>query len=210
MFPGNRRTKICKFFANFSPYFSPASCRKFARTSLWAITGLTLLALVRNEPAVLRADFVLAKDPRAALQDPSRSYFTTNRKQAGYCFESTVSENERVLWVFRTMFSLAIPPACYRSLSGPSGTKCPRECPRKWGVSGPWAPECPKSVPRVSPECRDTFLTLWGHFLDTPEPGAQRASGTPRRTLLGHAPFSGTLSGTLRGHFGPEGPERLL
>ena len=27
---------------------------------------------------------------------------------------------------------------------------------------------------------------------------------------LGHPPFSGTLSGTFRGHFGPEGPERLL
>ena len=60
------------------------------------------------------------------------------------------------------------PPACYRSLSG---------C--LWGPSGPRAPECPKSVPRVSPECQkgvpDIPGTLSGHFLDTPEPRAQRA-----------------------------------
>ena len=35
---------------------------------------------------------------------------------------------------------VATPPACYRSLSGPSGPKCPRECPRKWGVFGPFGP----------------------------------------------------------------------
>ena len=68
------------------------------------------------------------------------------------------------------------------------------------GPFGPQAPECPKSVPRVSPECQkgvlDTPGTLSGHFWDTPEPGAQRALETPR--------------GTLPGHFGPEGPERLL
>ena len=72
------------------------------------------------------------------------------------------------------------------------------------GVSlGPFAPrvpQCPKSVPRVSPECQkgvpDTLGTLSGHFLDTPEPGARRAPETPR--------------GTLPGHFGPEGRERLL
>ena len=54
------------------------------------------------------------------------------------------------------------------------------------GPFGPRAPECPKSVPGVSRECsrsvRDTFLTLSGHFLDTPEPGAQRAPETPRDT----------------------------
>ena len=53
---------------------------------------------------------------------------------------------------------------------------------------------------RVSPECPghlfDTPGTLSGHFLDTPEPGARRAPETPRATLPGH--------------FGPEGPERLL
>ena len=87
--------------------------------------------------------------------------------------------------------NVANPPACYRSLSGPSGPKCPgpkcpRECPRKRGVSEgvsdgclrtlrARAPECPKSVPRVSPEwprsVRDTLFdtpgTLSGHFLDT-------------------------------------------
>ena len=65
------------------------------------------------------------------------------------------------------------------------------------------APECPKSVPRVFLECQTGVP-------DTPEPGARRASQTPRRILPRTTPlFSGTLSGTLRGHFGPEGPERL-
>ena len=68
------------------------------------------------------------------------------------------------------------------------------------GPFGPRAPECPKSVPRVSPECQegvpDTPGTLSGHFLDTPAPRARRNPETLRETLLGH--------------FGPEGPERLL
>ena len=39
------------------------------------------------------------------------------------------------------------------------------------------------SVPRVSPECLDTFLTMWGHFfLDTSKPEAQRPPETCRRT----------------------------
>ena len=71
------------------------------------------------------------------------------------------------------------------------------------GVPGPWAPECPKSVPRVSPECPghlfDTPGTLSGHFLDTPE---LRAPGHP----VGHPPFSGTLSGTLRARRARETP----
>ena len=82
------------------------------------------------------------------------------------------------------------PPTCYRSLSGPSGPKSPRECPRKRGVSegvsdgvppgsfGPRAPKCAKSVPRVSPECQrgvpDTPGTLSGHLLR-----ARRARDTP-------------------------------
>ena len=89
-----------------------------------------------------------------------------------------------------SLFSLktCIPlKACYRSLSGPSGPKCPRSVPESvpenGGVRG--------SVRRVVP-------------------GAQRALGTPVGHCLGHPPFSGTLSGTLPGHFGPEGPERLL
>ena len=86
------------------------------------------------------------------------------------------------------------PPACYRSLSGPSGPKCPRSVPR--GVFGALrAPgsgvskKCPESVP-------DTLGTLSGHLLDTPEPGARRDPET--------------LRGTLPGHFGPEGREKLL
>ena len=74
---------------------------------------------------------------------------------------------------------VATPPACYRSLSGPSGPKCPRSVPR-----------------RVSRECPghlfDTPGTLSGHFLDTPEAGARRAPETPR--------------GTLQDTSGPKGP----
>ena len=92
--------------------------------------------------------------------------------------------------------NFATTPTCYRSLSGPSGG-CLSGC--LWGPSRPGL-RCPKSVPRVSPECQkgvpDTPGTLSGHFLDTPEPGAGRAPETPRKTLPGH--------------FGPEGPERLL
>ena len=52
------------------------------------------------------------------------------------------------------------------------------------------APECPKKCPESVPRnVRNTFLTLRGtlsgHFLDTPEPGAQMAPKTPRRTLPG-------------------------
>ena len=61
----------------------------------------------------------------------------------------------------------------------------------------PFGPKCPKSVPGVSQRCPDTPGTLSGHFLDTLEPGAQRAPGTPRGTLPWTPPFSGTLSGTL-------------
>ena len=100
------------------------------------------------------------------------------------------------------VLSVAIPPACYRSLSGPSGPNCPRsvECPRKRGVSegvsdgvspGPFvprAPQCPKSVPRVSPECQpkgagDTPSDTprfrgqsWGHSGDTSGPKGPRDS----------------------------------
>ena len=92
-----------------------------------------------------------------------------------------------------------------RPATGVSRALRPRGVPGvSFGVSlGPFAPlalECPKTVPRVSPECQkgvpDTPGTLSGHFLDSPEPGARRAPETPRKTLPGH--------------FGPEGPERLL
>ena len=118
---------------------------------------------------------------------------------------STVSKLFWENWFNDHSFSsVATSPASYRSVSGPSGPRCPRECP--WEC-----PECPKSVPRVSRECQkgvpDTLGTLlwhsgaWGPkgprdtFWDTP-------SNTPcfREHSLGHSP----------GHFGPEGPERLL
>ena len=89
---------------------------------------------------------------------------------------------------------IAIPPACYRSLSGPSGPKCPRECPRKWGgVRG----SVRRGVQKVSRECPQSVRD---HLFDT--------LGTPRRTLPRTPPhFRGTLSGTLREHFGPKGRE---
>ena len=118
--------------------------------------------------------------------------------------------------------SIAIPPACYRSLSGPSGPKCPRtvpenvpenagcsrECPTgcPQGPSGPGLWECPESVPRVSPECQKGVPD----FLDTPEPGVRRAPETTRRTLPRTPPiFGDTLGdtpGTLRARRARETP----
>ena len=88
----------------------------------------------------------------------------------------------------RVQQRLATPPACDRSLSGPSGEKCSGSVPR--GVFG--APECPKSVPGVSRECprsvRTPFGTLSGHFwtLWSPGPeGPQRhPEGRSRNTSL--------------------------
>ena len=116
------------------------------------------------------------------------------------------------LWALRVRKA----PTSQKSHSGPSGPKCPGECPTvspkmgvsegvPWGVSGPFgprAPECQKGVPRVSKRCPDTLRTLSGHLFDTPWPGARRALETPRRTLPRTPPFSGTprrtLSRTLR------------
>ena len=80
------------------------------------------------------------------------------------------------------------------------------------GVPGPlWtrAPECPKSVPRVSPECQKGVWTLRGHSRDTfwTLRTPVIAPGRPHRTLPQTPPFSGTPSGTLPRHFGPEGTE---
>ena len=86
------------------------------------------------------------------------------------------------LWI-TSIGPLGSPPACYRvirplrarSVLGvsprivPGNGGCPRKCPTGcfWGPSGRGLGVA-KSVPRVSPE------------LDTPEPGARRASETPR------------------------------
>ena len=84
-------------------------------------------------------------------------------------------------------------PKCPRSVpeSVPGNGGYPRECPTGClRPFGPRAPECPKSVPRVSLECQKGVPDTPG-TLSAPEPGARRAPQTPRRTLLGHPPFSG-------------------
>ena len=90
-----------------------------------------------------------------------------------------------------------------RALRARSVPRVSRECPSGclWGPSGPGlrsvqivSRECPQSVKKVSRtlrgHSRDTFWTLRS-------PKGPR--DTPRDT-----------PGTLSGHFGPEGPERLL
>ena len=90
----------------------------------------------------------------------------------------------------QTYKMVATRPACCRSLSGPSGPKCAGSVFR--GVSG--ALRAPG--PRVSKKCPKSVPRLF-----------QKVS----RTLLGHSGDTlGTPGGTLPGHFGPEGPERLL
>ena len=63
--------------------------------------------------------------------------------------------------------------------------------------------KCPESAPGVfgTPfwHSRDTFWTLQS-------PGPEAVQRHPVGHSLAHPPFSGTL----QGHFGPEGPERLL
>ena len=112
---------------------------------------------------------------------------------------------------------VATPPTCYSSLSSPSGRRkrgCPRECPKGcpralWAPGSGVSKMCPESVPGVSKKVSGTPGTLSGHFLDTPEPGAQRALGTPLRTRPRTPPFSGTPSGTLSGHFGGGGTPKV-
>ena len=120
-------------------------------------------------------------------------------------------------------------PGLLQESLGPFGPEvsqeCPRECPRKRGVrasvrrgvSGSLWPrlwivqkvsrECPRSVKQVS-------RTLRGHSRDTfwtiQSPGPKGNRRHPVGHSLGHPRFSGTLSGALLRHFGPEGPKRLL
>ena len=62
--------------------------------------------------------------------------------------------------------SLARPPPCCRSLSGPK-YRCPGSVPRSVsGAFGPRAPACPTSVPRVS-WSGGRPLTVQGHSQDT-------------------------------------------
>ena len=85
----------------------------------------------------------------------------------------------------RITVTVANPPACYRSLSGPSGPKCSRGVP--WGVSGALrAPgsgvskKYPESVPAVK-RCPDTPDTL-GPLLGPQRPGPEGPRDTPRDT----------------------------
>ena len=92
------------------------------------------------------------------------------------------------------------PPACYRSLSGPSGPKCPGSVPRPRCLGpGPQKQECPKSVPRVSRSVKkvfghsgDTLGTRFGHS------GARGPKG-PRNTPK-------DTPGTLRARKAREAP----
>ena len=102
----------------------------------------------------------------------------------------------------------AIPPACYRSLSGPSGPKCPqspqsaRVCPRR-GV-----PAGLRSVQKVSRECRkgapDTPGTLSGHFWTAR--GPLGPGHTPSDTPSDTPHFRGHSQGHSGDTSGPKGP----
>ena len=108
--------------------------------------------------------------------------------------------------------TVATPPTCYRSLSGPSGPKCPEGVPENGGVRGnvrsgvsrDRAPECPKSVPRVSPECqkgvRDTLGTLSGLgtlFEHSAARGPKGPGDTPSDTPSDSPVFGDTFGDTL-------------
>ena len=115
--------------------------------------------------------------------------------------------------------SIATPSTCYKSLSGPSGPKCPRGCPRKRGCPrecptgcprgplGPLGPgvsnKCPRSVKKVSGtlrgHSRDTFWTLRS-------PGPKGPRGDPVGHSLGHPRFRGHPRGHSRDTLGPKGP----
>ena len=111
-----------------------------------------------------------------------------------YCFPTPPSKIARYflpphLQFPNTHYSLRIPPDLLQESLGPFGPEvsreCPRRCPRKWGCQR----ECPKGCPRPrAPECPKSVPRVSpecpGHLFDTP--------------------------GTLSGHFGPEGPKRLL
>ena len=118
---------------------------------------------------------------------------------------------------------VANPPTCYRSLSGPSGPKCPESVPEgvpeNGGVGGsvrrgvPGGPrlrsvqkvsrECPRSVKKVSGtlrgHSRDTFWTLRSL-------GPKGPRGHPVGHSLGHPRFRGHPRGHSRDTSGPKGP----
>ena len=103
-----------------------------------------------------------------------------------------------IIAIFRTgkRGHFAIPPACYRSLSGPSGPKCPRSVPetgcRTRGPSGPGWGVSEGVSDGVSPGPKGPrTLSDTPHFRDTlgDTPGTLRARETPvagRRDRKGH------------------------
>ena len=98
-----------------------------------------------------------APSPEIPKKSPKRSFRASPPRVSKKCRKR-----------HRTLILTCNPPACYKSLSGPLGPKCPGSV---LGVSlgpfGPRAPECPKSVPRVSRECQKGVRTLRGHSRDT-------------------------------------------
>ena len=107
-----------------------------------------------------------------------------------------------------------------RALRARSVPECPQECPRKQEVServsgrgvsralrtpeSGVSKKCPESVPGCQKGVHDTPGTLSGHFLGHSGARDPKAPGdTLSDTLSDPPPFSGTLLGTLQGHFGP-------
>ena len=122
--------------------------------------------------------------------------------------------SHRSWWSRELGIFLANPLSCYRSLSGPSGPKCPRsvpenkgfprECPTGClrGLSRPGSgvpKKCPESVPGVSKRCPghswETLGTLFGHSRARgPTSPGDTPSDTPSNTDT-----LGDTSGLLQG-----------
>ena len=131
----------------------------------------------------------------------------------------------------------AIPPACYRSLPGPSGPKCPRSVPESVPENGGCPRECPtgcprdplgpglRSVQKVSRECPQSVRTPFWHSGDTlgtlfgdsgargPKGPGNTPSDTPSDTphFRGHSQgHSGDTSGPRDSCSRPAGSQCML
>ena len=143
------------------------------------------------------------KTPFGTLRKLSRQKRCEKRKlQISPCWRAELSNSPGLLQESLGPFGPEVSQEC----PCPRKRGCPRGCLRR-------TQKCPKSVPRVFSEYQKDVRTLRGHsWLDTPEPGGDPVEGL-RRHPVGHSfehCFRGTRSGTLSGHFGPEGPKRLL